>query len=151
MNSFFLSSLSFLFFFNFPLVCSFSSSARKFLFIRVLRFRLPSCCLLIDGLIFLCSLSLSLSLSVVSFLGFKDIDSSDQLMCVRVSARAPLSFVSLISFIFLFLYRRIHWRRFATSLNPKQIVSFKLITDSSILVMARIKAAVAHKWYLSFP
>ena len=72
-------------------------------------------------------------------------------MCVRVSARAPLSFVSLISFIFLFLYRRIHWRRFATSLNPKQIVSFKLITDSSILVMARIKAAVAHKWYLSFP
>ena len=65
MNSFFLSSLSFLFFFNFPLVCSFSSSARKFLFIRVLRFRLPSCCLLIDGLIF-CALSRSLSLFLLS-------------------------------------------------------------------------------------
>ena len=58
------SSLLALFLIFFFFVSS-SSSARKFLFIRVPRFRLPSCCLLIDGLIF-CALSRSLSLFLLS-------------------------------------------------------------------------------------
>ena len=136
----------FLFFF----FVSSSSSARKFLFIRVPRFRLPSCCLLIDGLIFFV-----LPLSVVSFLGFKTLIHPIN-SCASASLPARASVVCSSSYYFFFCFFFLVCFAAASvgsdsqyHPNPRQIVSPQLITNANIRVPSPIAVVAARSWRCS--